>query len=162
MSVDTAKSTEYRKLRFESIDDLLKELDAIDAAAYAGRLQTTGNWTAGQILSHLAAWIEYGYIGFPIAAPPWIFRMILKMLSKRYLKSGFPRGVRIPGTTNGTTGQDDAPYDEASQRYRTAFLRLKNGEQCKFDSPAFGAMSHEDRIRLNLRHAELHLGYLKY
>ncbi len=38
-------------------------------------------------------------------------------------------------------------------------MRLKNGEPCTHDSPAFGALSHEDRIRLNLRHAELHLGY---
>jgi hypothetical protein len=57
---------------------------------------------------------------------------------------------------------DDMPTREAADRLKQAFRRLESGEPAKFHSPAFGAMSHEDRIRLNLRHAELHLGFLDY
>lgn len=162
MAAKTPANSDHRKLHFESLDELLRELDALDQAYAQQRLQTTGTWTPAQILSHLAAWIEYGYTGYPVATPPWILRVILKMMLKRYLRSGMPRGIRIPGVKEGTTGQDDAPFEAASQRLRTACLRLMNGEPCPHDSPAFGAMSHEDRIRLNLRHAELHLGYINY
>ena len=71
-----------------------------------------------------------------------------------------PRGVKIPGIPGGTIGADEMPTDQGIARLRQAFQRLENGEQAKHDSPAFGQMSHLDRIRLNLRHTELHLGYL--
>ncbi len=80
----------------------------------------------------------------------------------RLLKNGMKPGARIPGLSAGTVGQDDQPLDQAADRLKKAFLRLQNGEQAKYDSPGFGAMSHEDRIKLNLRHAELHLSFLKY
>ena len=79
---------------------------------------------------------------------------------KKYLKNGMPSGVRIPGIKEGTVGMDDIPFDVGIARLRKAFERLKAGEESPFDSPAFGKMSHQDRIRLNLRHAELHLGHL--
>jgi hypothetical protein len=61
--VDTSKVTQRRKLHFETIDDCLVELGKIEAAEREGKLKTLGNWTAGQNLSHLAAWIEYGWDG---------------------------------------------------------------------------------------------------
>jgi hypothetical protein len=57
---------------------------------------------------------------------------------------------------------DAMAISEAAERLRNAFHRLKRREQAFHDSPAFGPMSHDDRIVLNLRHAELHLGYLDY
>lgn len=57
---------------------------------------------------------------------------------------------------------DKLPTAEAVDRLLAALARLQRAEQAPFDSPAFGRMSHDDRIRLNLRHAELHLGYLVY
>jgi len=52
------------------------------------------------------------------------------------------------------------PTDQGIARLRKAFQRLKAREEAAYDNPAFGRMSHEDRIRLNLRHPELHLGHL--
>jgi hypothetical protein len=62
----------------------------------------------------------------------------------------------------GTTGIDDMESQAAAQRLLAALTRLKSPELAPHASPAFGPMSHEDRIRLNLRHAELHLGHLSY
>jgi hypothetical protein len=50
----------------------------------------------------------------------------------------------------------------AANRLKAAFERLKSGEPAKFDSPAFGAVTEKQRIGINLRHAELHLGFLAY
>jgi hypothetical protein len=159
-SATKAGQVPYRKLRFKSIADVNRELDQIAVLDKAGRLRTSGNWTAGQIMAHLAAWIEYGYDGYPLKSPPWFIRWFLRLRLPKMLESGMPRGVKIPGIPGGTIGADDIPTDQGIARLRKAFQRLEGGERAKYDSPAFGKMSHEDRIRLNLRHAELHLGYL--
>lgn len=160
-NVSTAKA-KHRKIRLATIDDVFAELDRIGQADQEGRLKTTGNWTAGQILAHVAAWIEYGYSGYPVKPPPFPLNFILPWMGKRILKNGMRPGVRIPGVKEGTFGQEQVSTATGLERLRRAFSRLKNGEQCKYDSPAFGPMSHEDRILLNLRHAELHLGFIHY
>lgn len=159
MTVNTSKVAR-RELRFESIDDLIAELNRIEQAEALGQLQVLGKWSPGQIVSHLAAWIEYGWDGFPMKRPPFFVRWILSFMGKKFLRTGLPSGMRIPGVKGGTFGQDDVPLGQALARLRTALQRLKNGELAKFDSPAFGPLSHEDRIRLNLRHAELHLSFM--
>lgn len=154
------KTSARRALQFSSVDQVLSDIDNIVAAAHAGTLQQVGNWKPGQVMAHLAAWIEYGYDGYPMKTA-WMIRMILRLMLPGILKNGMKPGVKIPGVSNGTTGQDDQPLDQAAERLKKAFIRLNSGEQCPYDSPGFGAMSHEDRIRLNLRHAELHLSFLK-
>ena len=157
---DTGRKAEHRELRFETIDECLEEIDRILLADKHSRLQASGNWTPGQVMSHVAAWIEYGYEGFPIGPPPFFVRWFLRLRLRSMLQKGMPRGVRIPGVRQGTTGMEEIPTQEAGERLGRAFRRLQAGEPAKFASPAFGPMSHEDRIALNLRHAELHLGFL--
>lgn len=156
-----SRSLPWRKLRFESVAELREELDRILAAERSGRLRVTGNWTPGQILGHLAAWIEFGYVGFPMKPPPWIIRVLIRLKLKSYLRDGMPRGVRIPGIPEGTLATERIPTADAAARYRAALDRLER-EPARFDSPAFGKVSDADRVALNLRHAELHLGYVQY
>lgn len=113
-------------------------------------------------MSHLANWIGYAYEGYPLRAPPFFIRWILRRRLPAMLRHGMPRGVRIPGVKAGTVGMDELETARAAQRLLQALQRLASDEPTKFDSPAFGPLSHEDRIALNLRHAELHLGYLHY
>lgn len=159
--IDT-RQARRRQLRCESIPEVLEEVARIQAAAERGELHTSGNWTAGQIMTHVAAWIEYGYEGYPISPPPWFVRWILRWQLKKYLRDGMPAGARIPGIEGGTLGMEELPATEAADRLAAAFQRLETDEPAPYDSPAFGAMTHEDRIQLNLRHAELHLGFLSY
>jgi hypothetical protein len=153
---------EYRNLRFNSIDDCCAEVRRVLAANENGTLATCGNWTPGQNMAHVASWIEYGFTGYPISPPPFFIRWLIRMQLKSILKGPMPRGVKIPRVKGGTTGMDDMPTPAAGQRLLAALERLQAREEAKFDSPAFGPMSYENRIKLNLRHAELHLGYLSY
>ncbi len=73
-----ASTVARRKLRFESIDEVLADVDKVVAAAHAGTLEQLGNWKPGQVMAHLAAWIEYGYVGYPLKTP-WFIRMILRL-----------------------------------------------------------------------------------
>src|SRR5262249_6630255 len=130
-AVDTSKVTDYRKLRFNSIDELLAEIDRIVAADKAGKLRRTGNWTAAQILGRLATWVNYGWEGYPMQVP-WFIRFILKFKVKQYLRDGLPQGVRIPKVEGGTYATEVISTDEGASRYRRALSRLKNHEPAKY------------------------------
>jgi hypothetical protein len=159
--VDT-RSSDHRTLRFNTVDECIAEVNRIRDADGAGKLRVAGNWTPGQIMAHVASWINYAYDGFPVGAPPFFVRWFLRRRLPKMLRDGMPRGARIPGVKDGTFGMDDISTPEAVERLLTALNRLQSAEVAKFDSPAFGALSHEDRIKLNLRHAELHLGFIAY
>jgi hypothetical protein len=155
--VDTAKVADRRVLRFESIDQLTAEVDRLAEAERAGRLRRLGNWTLGQALGHLAAWAEYSYTGFPLKVPFFV-RWVLRLRKHKYLNGPLPAGVRIPRVEGGTLATDVVPLDEALGRFRRVMARLK-AEAPSLPSPVFGPLTDEESIALNLRHAELHLGF---
>lgn len=158
--VDTRKS-ERRKLRFESIDNVLAEMDRIIAAEKAGTLRITGNWSAGKTFNHLAAWINYPYEGFPPGStPPAFLRLFIKLMRSNMIHKAMRPGIRIPRAEHGTFGVEDVATEEGARRLRESLERLKRREPAKHHSPALGPMSDDDRVSLNLRHAELHLGFL--
>jgi hypothetical protein len=157
-AVDSAKAPDHRRLRFQTLDDMRAEIDRIVAAEQAGSLRRSGHWTAGQIFGHLATWISYGYEGYPMRVP-WFIRFILRFKVKSYLRDGMPTGVRIPNVEGGTYGTEPLSTEEGVRRLRAALQRLDR-EPARYDSPAFGQMTEEQRVALNLRHAELHLGFL--
>jgi hypothetical protein len=160
--IDTRRVQGRRTLRFNCIDDALREIDRIMDAEKTGKLQQTGNWTAGQIFGHLAAWLQYAYEGFPLAPPPWFVRWFLKRQKAKYLRDGMPAGVWIPRQANGTLATDVLSTEEGAARLREALHRIKAGEKHKFDSPAFGRLTDDEFLQINLRHAELHMSFLKY
>jgi hypothetical protein len=160
-SKTTSAKPERRTLRFNSVDELLAEIDRIVSAEKAGTLRRTGNWSTGQIFGHLAAWIDYGYEGFPPGAhPPFFVRWVMKFWKKKIIRDGMPAGIRIPRTKDGTFGTEPYSADEGAARLRAALKRLSVGEPVKFHSPAMGPVSEAERIQVQLRHAELHLSYL--
>jgi hypothetical protein len=156
--IDTRNVTDRRAVRFQTIPDLLVEIDRIVAAEQAGKLRRTGNWTTGQTFGHIAAWVDYAYEGYPVRAP-WFIKLILRLRRNRYLRGPLPVGVRLPGVADGTYGTEPLSLEEGAARLRAALRRLAV-EPARFASPAFGPLSDAERIQLNLRHAELHLGFL--
>ncbi len=156
------KQVPRRRLRFQTIAELQEELANIARAVENRTLRVHGNWTIGQILAHLAAWINYGWEGYPVALPPRLFRWLIRWSARGWLRRGMPVGMRIPGAPTGTFGADQVPFEEGLTRLHRALARLDAGESATFDSPALGPLSHAERIQLNLRHAELHLGFVDY
>lgn len=154
---DTGKIKGRRQLRFNSIDEALAEANRLAEAERQGRLAQLGNWTLGQALGHIAAWIEFGYDGFPISAP-WFVRLFVWFQKKKFLYGAMPAGVKIPGVSGGTLATEPMSGDDGLARVTAAFQRLK-AEPQKHPSPVLGKLTHEEAIALNLRHAELHLSF---
>ena len=153
------KTAKRRTLRFNSLDDLLADARRLQMVESQGRLTLTGNWTLGQIFGHLAAWMSYPYDGFPMGQAPWLVRLIVGMQTKKFLATGLPAGVRIPGSPDGTYGVERISTEEGMKRLETAVARIKSGAAPTHPSPVFGRTSHEEVVQGNLRHAELHLSF---
>jgi hypothetical protein len=149
---------ERRRLRFNTVDELRAEIDRVLAAERAGTLRPSGNWTAGQAFGHLATWINFAYDGYPMRVP-WFIRLLIRRKLKRYLAGEMDGGVRIPRVEGGTFGTEPLSTEEGATRLRAALDRMLR-EPARHDSPAFGKLPEAQRIELNLRHAELHLGFL--
>jgi hypothetical protein len=156
-SVDTGKVSGRRSLRFESLDAMMVEVNHLAEAERAGRLKQLGNWTLGQALGHIAQWMEYAYTPSPLN-PPFFIRWFLRMRRKQYIYGQMKPGVRIPGVEGGTLGTASMSLDEGLARLQKVVDRLKR-ETPTEESKAFGPMTHEEAISLNLRHAELHLSF---
>ncbi|MFO0951857.1 MAG: DUF1569 domain-containing protein [Isosphaeraceae bacterium] len=75
MAVNTKSVAGRRTLRFETLDDILAELDRLEGKP----LKVLGNWSVGQILAHLAIPMNGAIDGvkFPV---PWYFRAVAKLL----------------------------------------------------------------------------------
>jgi Protein of unknown function (DUF1569) len=157
-AVDTGKVAGRRVLRFETIDQMMADVDRLVEAERAGRLRRLGNWTLGQVLGHLAVWAEYGYTGSPLKVPFFI-RWILRLRKRKFLYGPMRAGVKIPGVEGGTLATEPMPLEEALGRLRRVMERLKT-EAPAAPNPIFGPLQHEESVALNLRHAELHLGFL--
>jgi hypothetical protein len=159
--INTKKVRDRRKLRFESVNDALRNASALAAADARGSLRALGNWTPGQTLGHLAFWASAPFDGYPdMPRPPIFVRALLPLLKKRFLNNGMPAGVYLSGVPGGTFGIDVMPIDEGLAKMQFAFERL--GKQAPtIPNKMFGRMSHDDWIRLNLRHAELHLSFFR-
>jgi hypothetical protein len=156
-SVDTGKITGRRKLRFESINEMMSEVERLVQAEKAGRLQRIGNWTLGQALGHLAVWSEYAYTGSPLK-PPFFIKVLLRLRKQKFLYGPMRAGVKIPGVPGGTLATEPMPLNEALARLRRVMERLKK-EAPTAPNVIFGPLTHDESIALNLRHAELHLGF---
>jgi hypothetical protein len=149
---------ERRTLRFEAPIEVFADVERIAAAERCGSLRRTGNWTAGQAIGHLAAWIDFGFDGYPLTAPP---DLAARALARKptALREGLMVGFRIPGLEAGTAAVDLLQVDDAVGRYRRAFARLQAGTPA-FPHPFFGPLTDKEWMMLHLRHAELHLGLL--
>jgi len=133
--IDPRKALNYRKLRFATIDDCSAEVRSIVGAEQKGTLRCVGNWTPGQIMAHVAAWIEYGYVGYPIKSPPFFIRWILRLSLRKMLRDGMQRGIRIPGIKDGTVGMDKEETQHAAERLLNALQRLKNARRQLLTAP---------------------------
>lgn len=164
----TAVSTKHadrRELRFNSVDDLVAELDRIQAAHDAGTLTSTGNWSPGQNLQHCARVWRCGLEGFPPEMkPPAIFKFFAKLMYKKRATAGqtAPAGIRLPKVADPIMPDPQGvSFDTGMREFRAEIARTQRGERFTAVSPIFGAMTHDEWTRLQLGHCQLHLGFLK-
>ena len=153
--VDT-KTVARRELSFANLDAVVADAERL-VASDAG---TVGNWSLGQILEHVATVMEKSIDGFEIR-PPLIMRLLGRwVLKKRFLKNGMPAGFQLQGPAAKELLPAEVPPQQALERLRHAAERLKNETQ-RATHPFFGNLNQDESNRINCRHAELHMSFIK-
>ena len=157
----TAATRVRRKLCYASFDDVLADAERLVRAGAT----TTGSWSLDQILGHLAIAIEKSLDTNPDELgwkPPWYIRLAGRYLIKRrILKRGMPSGFKLPAEVEDrvvpAAGGD---LNAALERLRRAAARLRS-DSPRWPHPIFGPMPPDEWNRWHLRHAELHLSFVK-
>ncbi|MEZ6241699.1 MAG: DUF1569 domain-containing protein [Phycisphaerales bacterium] len=160
-TVNTKKAPR-RELRLGSLKEISADLDRIQGAHDAGTLTTTGNWSAGQILSHVAILMECAVDGFPDHKPPLFVRVICKTIIKPKALRGDlpPAGIQLPEKASYLIPPQGTTFEEGMARLRRIIGRIDSGERFTHDSPVFGKLTHEQWETLQGGHASLHLGFI--
>lgn len=152
MSINTKKVQGRRPVRYESLDELLADAERLAAS---DGVRTLGNWSRGQIYEHLGRSFDASIdgVGFTLPAPVrWVMSLVMK---QKFLKREIPAGFKstaeyVPGET--PTEQGLASLRKAIERQRAESKRVVH--------PAFGNIGRDGWNDFNLRHAELHMGFL--
>jgi len=158
MPADAAAVLQRRTLHFDTIEQILADVDGLEKAQKQGKLRTLGNWSPGQNLGHLASWIDYSYDGVPFKIP-FIARIVMRPMKNKFLYKPMRPGARIPRLKDGTLGIDQISFEEGLARLRKNLGRLKS-EPPQSPHALFGRLNHDEWIAQHLRHSELHLSYL--
>jgi hypothetical protein len=148
-----------RTLHFDAIEQAIADVQELYAADQRGTLRCLGRWTFGQNLNHLAKWIDFSYDGVPLRLPffvPWIMRFG----KNQFLHKPMKPGSRIPGLKDGTLGTEVLSSQEGVAYFEKNFSRLAKAPP---DRPhvLLGPLTHDEWIAQHLRHAELHLSFLR-
>jgi hypothetical protein len=174
-----------RPVRLRSLDELVADAERIGEAARAcaeGRaagssFRVTGNWSAGQVLEHVARTVERSLDGFR-GAPSWEappargLERITGMpgRSRRAEEVAWARAKLLAleqdpgGPSIGGPGELAPPAmvwtEDALGVLRHAVGRVRAGERMERPSPTIGPLSHEEWLGFHLRHAELHFSFV--
>lgn len=154
MPVDTAKVQGRRVLKFNSLDDILADVERLNQS----KLRALGNWSPGQILKHVSINMIWCLDGAPVTAP-WFIRLFGWFVKNRFLTQPMSAGFTLPKATADHLVPGETSWENGVQAIRTAIGRMK-AESQRHRSPFLGELTREQWDQLHCRHCELHLSFL--
>lgn len=146
------------KLRFADYPSLRSHLSRLAAA---NTTSTTGNWTFGQILYHLAAAIEASCERRApgVAAPSRLVKFPVRFFA---LRGFLPRGAPIPEAVRSrVTPPRDADTVTQLARLLSAIDAIESVSHELPIHPVLGYLTPDEWRTFHLRHCELHLGHVR-
>ena len=160
-AIDTRKVAPRRKLQFHTLHEILRDVEQLGAVTSetGESICADGNWTAAQIVEHVTFFIDGAIDGFSFTAPLPI-RVLARPFKKRILTKPMKPGIKLPARMNVVLPDPDTTWDEAVSALRDAVGRIDIGERMTQPSPLLGAMTHEDWVKMNCRHAEMHFSFM--
>ena len=159
--VNTKRVANRRQLHFASLDDILRDVEQLAAVTSetGESICADGNWTPAQIVEHVTLFITGAIDGFSFQAP-LIFRIMGKFLRNGILNKPMKPGITLPATMDVVLPDPETTWDDAVAALRDAVARVDCGQRMTKPSPLLGAMTHEDWVKMNCRHAEMHFSFM--
>jgi Protein of unknown function (DUF1569) len=147
---------ERRRVKYTCFQDVAADAER----AVQQNAPTTGNWSLGQILEHLAIGDEKTIDGFEFAAP-WPVQLVARLfLKKRVLRDGLRPGFQLSPKAEKHLVPGETDPHAALDHLRRAIHRLET-ESKRSPHPFFGRLTQDESDRLMLRHSELHMSFVK-
>lgn len=156
MSINTKQVTERREVRYESFDDLLQDAERLAS----GEVTTAGNWSFGQILEHLARAFHMTIDGANFGLPSPVQWALRTFMMKRFLRDGITPGFTIPKNARTTLLPAPVETEDGLRQLRDAVSRLKQESQRSIN-PVLGKITPDQSDTFQLRHAEMHMSFVK-
>ena len=150
----TGRVKDRRPLRFESLQGIVDDVLAIDG----DRVRTTGNWTAPQIVQHVAKLINFSIDGFPARASIGL-RFLGRRIRRRALTKPWKPGLNFPRRFSFLEPDDKITWDDAVTFLRESVGRLQY-EKMEAASPVLGPLSPDEWELVHCRHAEMHFSFM--
>jgi hypothetical protein len=135
-----------------------------DAAKLAaGRYETVGDWTFGQIMKHMADNLNASIDGFPFRLP-WYMRLARPVLvgffKQSLLTQPLKAGFNIPKSARALVPPETITTQEALRQLLAAIDRFER-ETPEAPHPLLGSLEPNDWVAFHLRHAELHMSFVR-
>ena len=145
-----------RELRFKTLDDARAELSRLEQ----GPLETTGNWSYYQILTHCAKGSESSMTSFA-SVKPWFLRRIVGPIGlRKVFQQGFiPPGVGVKKGVKVERVEGDEKAALANLRKTLDDFEKHEGPWA--EHPFFGKMDKKKWTYLTALHLANHLGWAK-
>ena len=153
MTTATSSKAARRTLHYDTIDDLLKDAEQLAA----GPVTMVGGWSLGQMLTHVAATIDYSIDGFPKPLPAPVRAIMRFVFKRRFLTKTLPAGFKSPKSDPRLT-PPDTESAAGLQALRDAIARYRTASQLAMH-PVVGTLTNEEWEQFHLRHAELHMSF---
>lgn len=155
MTVNPKTVKGRRDLRFQTFHDVVVDVEQLVAARNCRML---GNWSLPVLINHLTMTMHSSIDGFPSKAP-FLIRLIGPLIKRSvvYGKKLSP-GIKLPAEVVPAAFPSGNSAHEALADLKSAFSRALT-ERMEADHPAFGRMTHEEWLLMQLRHAEMHLSF---
>ncbi len=168
MTINT-KTVARRQLRFNSVADILADLNTLESAHNRGTLTKLGNWPPGTLFEHLAHAVVCSFDGFNGFTFPLWLRIFAPLVKTRMLTTSFPAGYRLNKSSETNAWKSGISFEEGIELYRDQLGRLMVGSGAAATAnpaltpphPSFGRLTPNEWILYHLRHGELHLSFLK-
>ena len=149
-----------RKLRFQTLDQALDELDT---ASRAPALEVPGNWNLFQVLSHLAQSIEFSVQGFPEEKSA-LFQGTVGSLAFSFFDS---RGYMNHGLNDVIPGAPELNPEGNPER---GFARIRSAIDLFRNTPenelrphfAYGQLTKDQYERAHAYHVANHFSVIRY
>ncbi|MCG8316724.1 MAG: DUF1569 domain-containing protein [Pseudomonadales bacterium] len=148
-----------RKLRFETIEDALKELALIEANE--ATLVMDQPWSIYKVMIHLSQSMEYSMTGYPELDPP-AKQAAAKLVWQAFKTQGYMShnlGAVVPGAPE---IPDDGPTFESYERYRNACSDFQNYTSALHPHFSYGELTYEEWELAHAFHAADHFSGLSY
>ncbi|MEM8737543.1 MAG: DUF1569 domain-containing protein [Planctomycetota bacterium] len=150
------KQAERRVLHFSDLEEILADAEQVTAGPHV----TTGNWTAAQIIRHVAMGFEMANHGIdlPIPLPIRLAGRTMRFfgLHTKPVRPGIKPPAKIAAAFE--------PPPETTLEAALTRLREEVGyaqqHPMRHASPLFGKLTPEEWKQFQCRHAEMHFGFI--